>query len=89
MKKYILITVFEREISTSKYNTFEEAQEAMKTNLFIDDGTKEAFEEGAYTYNEETKTYSGDGWELTPTSAWCNGSEGNWDALIEEINMEG
>lgn len=33
MKKYLLIEVFNREITTNTFNTLEEAQNAMKYNL--------------------------------------------------------
>ena len=85
MKRYILITVFEREISTERYDTLEEAQKELKNRLFIDEGVKEAFDEKCYTYDEETRTYCGDGWELAPMYAWCNGRRGNWDAVIESL----
>lgn len=85
MARYVLVTVFEREITTSFYDTEDQAYDAMKEALLIDPSVKESYDNGDYEYNEDTKTYLGDDWELTPTFAWSNSNRGNWDASISEI----
>lgn len=68
---YMLITVCEREISTEKFNTMEEAREAMEKELNEVTNTSE----------------DGDEFELGEFSAWANtdGGDYNYDWEIVAI----
>ena len=80
--KYMLISVYEREISTELFNTQEEAYDAMKTELLKamdDDEVTQLIESG-----ENELSDCG----LYADSAWANADDGdmNCDWKIVAIN---
>ena len=74
-KKWLLISVFEREISTKQFDTLEEAQKEMRENFYEDEDIDELLEEGEAELNE--------------MSAWANADDGymNCDWQIVEITL--
>lgn len=83
--KYVVINVIEREIyKVGETDTPTQATEIMKedfmkefSNCFQSDEESEiAFNEGYGKYDE---------WDLTETEAWLNGSLGNYDWRIIEV----
>lgn len=80
MKRYVLITVCEREITTHTYNTKEEAQKFMREeliNAIHDDEVEELIGQGQEYF---------DNCQIAEYSAWANNTKaGNWDWQIVEI----
>lgn len=91
MKKYILIEVIDRDITTHYFDTEIEAQQVMKNSLIEasdDDLSEELNEFDEQLKNGEDIDIFGDDFGITKNSAWCNeacGNHSDWDAKIEKI----
>lgn len=84
--RYMLVTVYERELSTTMFETFTEAHNQMEKELKEDFTDEVEWDEFQYQYAEKGDAYRDD-CELQKWSAWSNMHNSHTDWWIVEIQL--